>query len=219
MRTEQYFIEKSPSSPSSEAYRILRTKLLHHGLQPQLKTILVTSAVRREGKSTVAKNLALALAQTEKTVVLVDGDLRVSNLTKECLFPEKKGLSDMLGSHDIGYKEGVLRLMNHLDFIPAGSPTPNPVERLASPRMKKLLEELRLTYDYVVCDAPSVLGVADAQLLAAMMDGVVLVVCPEKASLETVCSAKKLLQEVNATLVGAVLNQIRNIPNAYPQSG
>jgi capsular exopolysaccharide synthesis family protein len=219
MKEAQYNIEKTTSTPASEAYRILRTKVLLLSAQTRLKTILITSAVRREGKSTVAKNFAMSLALMEKNVVLLDGDLRMSTLTHNFSFPEQKGLTDLLAVQEAGFKECLLWLIKHLDFIGAGMPTPDPVERLASSRMKSFLQELQSAYDFVIIDSPALLdGVADAQIMASLVDGVILVVCPDKASLDMVQSAKKVLTEANTAVIGVALNQVKEFKCSYPQS-
>lgn len=194
----------APRSPVVEAFRALRTNLNFIIAREAHKVILVTSSLPDEGKSTVSGNLAAILSQTGAKVLLVGCDLRRPSLY--AMFGQNfdPGLTNLLVE---GEQAAVRKLDNpKLDFLPAGKIPPNPAEILGSERMKKFLAMTRERYDYVVLDAPPVLPVTDAQILAPLSDLVLVVLepcrVPERAAQQMVES----LRAVDAPISGVVLN-------------
>ena len=197
----------NPRSPVSEAYRTLRTNLEFFSLDEPIRTLVVTSPGAEEGKSTVLANLAVALAQGGKRVILVDCDLR--RPTQHTLFglDNATGLTTMM-LDEAAQADPPLREtpVDGLRVLPAGPPPPNPAELLGSRRMKETLAALLKKADVLLFDAPPVLAVTDALVLAVQTNGVLLVVKAGGTTREHVQQAKERLERVNARIVGAVLN-------------
>ncbi len=201
-------------SSQAEAYRSLRTNLEFFSLDHPLHTLLVTSAAPDEGKSTTLANLGIINAQAGKHVILLDCDLR------------RPRLHDLFGlSNNAGVTTAILSPETALPLQPTSVPNlhvmtsgplpPNPADLLASGRMDALLRQAAAEADLVLLDAPPVIAVTDAVLLAAKVDGVLLVVSAGRTKREHAQRAKDLLSKVNARLVGAVLNNAAVDASAY----
>jgi tyrosine-protein kinase Etk/Wzc len=204
----------NPFSPIAESFRHLRTNVQYAQLDKPLKTILVTSPNPKEGKSTIAANLAITLAQTEQRVLLIDADMR--RPTIHALFGLKKdpGLTDLLfGSATL---EEVTRqdVLDNLWIIGAGTKPPNPAEILGSIKMKEFIKTVRLAYDVVIFDSPPVLAVTDAAVLSTAVDGTLLVVSSDKTHVQALGRATEVLKGIGNTPVGVVLNNF-DIRKAY----
>jgi capsular exopolysaccharide synthesis family protein len=199
----------SPRSPISEAYRTLRTNLQFVSLDKPLQTLLVTSPGPEEGKSTMLANLAVAMAQGEKKVILADCDLRRPSLHKLFGLWHKRGLTTMMVDEEAMrnpplQEAGVPGLL----LLASGPLPPSPSDLLGSQRMNRVLEALKERADIVLLDAPPVVGVSDAAILATKVDGVMLVVSSGQSKRESVQTAKDTLERVNANLIGAVLTNV-----------
>jgi len=192
-------------APVVESFRALRTNLNYTTAKQKHKLILVTSSLPGEGKSTVTGNLAVVLAQTGAKVMLVGADLRRPSLYEMFNQKNEPGLVNLLMEKN---PQGAIRRFDkpRLDFLPSGTVPPNPAEILDSERMRKLLPQMRDHYDYVVIDAPPVLPVTDAMILAPQVDMVLVVLepcrVPEKAAQQMVES----LKSVDAKIAGVILN-------------
>jgi non-specific protein-tyrosine kinase len=194
------------SSPAQEAYRYLGARITALARKDGLRSILVTSEGRNEGKSTVVANLASAIAQSGQRVVAVDANLRRPSLHQMLDVPNRTGLSNIL--------EGELALPEADQYsgssgvwvIPTGPARSAPAALVASQQMHNVIQKLCEQFDLVLIDAPAILSVADAALLAPMVDGVVLVVRRDHAHKEAVRSAVKQLADVGATVLGVVFN-------------
>ncbi|WWU64290.1 CpsD/CapB family tyrosine-protein kinase [Clostridium baratii] len=200
-----FVLEKQPKSVEAESYRILRTNIMYSSFDKKIKRILVTSSEPGEGKSTTSGNLALAFAQDEKKVILIDCDLRKPSLHKKFRISNNRGLSDVIIDRD-KLNKCIQKRTEYLDILTAGKIPPNPSEMLGSQAMSSLLDELSNVYDVIILDSPPVLAVTDAQILSTKSDGVVLVVRAEKTKKDTVLAAKGVLDKVNANILGTVLN-------------
>jgi len=199
----------SPRSPISEAYRTLRTNLQFVSLDKPLQSLLVTSSGPDEGKSTMLANLAVAIAQTEKRVILVDCDLRRPSLHKLFGLGHREGLTTMMVD-DNAMKAPPLQetAVPGLSLLASGTLPPSPSDLLGSQRMDRVLAVLKEQADMVLLDAPPVLAVSDAAILATKADGVLLVVSAGQTRRESVQMAKTKLEKVNANLIGAVLTNV-----------
>jgi len=215
-----------PKSRVVEAIRALRTNLLFSGLERDLKTILVTSSTQMEGKTTVAINLAIALAQLGKKTLLIEADLRNPFLHHAFGIPKEPGFSEVvIGSSPLEEavrsfpdlllgKVGVERLigqpgLDHLFLLPSGHPPPNPAELLSAQRTADVLTEIRQQYDYVVLDCAPVLPVADPAILGSRVDGVLLVVKVGQVARAALRRAKALLEAARARVLGVCLTGVR----------
>lgn len=204
-----------PKSPVSEAYRALRTNLQFATIQKKPKTVMVTSAVPGEGKTTTAVNLAVTMADQGMRVLLIDTDLRRPNVHRFLKMDRGPGLADVLRAN-IDYKS-ILRptRTENLWIVSSGHVPPNPSELIGSDRMKRFIAQAGQDFDLVICDAPSILVVTDPVLLSSHLDSVLLVISVENASRETILRAKKLLDAAHAEVAGAVLNGLKATRRHY----
>jgi non-specific protein-tyrosine kinase len=209
-RQESLITISNPRSPISEAYRTLRTNLEFSSLDKPLKTMVVTSAGPEEGKSTTLANLAVTLAQAEREVILVDCDLRRPSQHEIFDVENGVGLTSMVVDEE-AFKNPPLQEtpVPNLKLLPSGPLPPNPSELLGSRRMEEIITTLREKADLVLFDAPPIIAVTDAAVLASKVDGVLLVISAGTTKRDHAQRAKALLQKVNARLVGAVLNNVR----------
>ncbi len=194
----------APGDLSVESYRTLRTSVQFLALEREMKVIQVTSAMPGEGKTTTSTNLAVVLAQTGAHVVLVDADLRRPRVHQVFGIDGSHGLTNLILGEML---ELTLQSVDGLDVVVAGSPPPNPSEMLSSRRMTDVIAELKRRYDYVVIDSAPTLPVSDAMALSRQVDGVLLVVQAGRVGLPQVRQALATLEQVNAPLLGLVLNR------------
>jgi capsular exopolysaccharide synthesis family protein len=199
-----------PMSPFAEAYRTLRTSLQFSNLDTNRRTLLVTSAVAEEGKTTTIANLGVVMAQAGRKVLLVDADLRRSMLHRVFHLPDQPGLTDLLLA-DAAPDESCLTAtaISNLYVLPSGPLPPTPSELLGSERMNKLIGQLCTLADIVLFDSPPVLAVTDAAVLASHADGVLLVVESGRTPKEEARKALHSLQSVGARVLGTVLTQCK----------
>lgn len=206
----------NPKSPISEAYRTLRTNIQFSAIDEELRVIMLTSAGPGEGKTTTAINLAVAYAQADKRVIIVDADLRKPTLHHTFHISNRQGLTNVLTGQTILPSVVVNSEMETLDLLPSGPIPPNPSEILASKRMTALLEQLASEYDVVIIDTPPALAVTDAQIISTRCDGVILVIDQGRVKREVAMKAKANLEHVKARILGVVLNNVsRDSGEAY----
>ena len=200
---------REPRSPIVEAFRSLRTNIQFAGVDRPIRTLLVSSAGPSEGKSTVAANLAVVMAQAGLKVVIVDCDLRRPTVHKKFDMPNRAGLTDVM-LQDPGQWNGASQPtgVNNLSVVMSGSLPPNPSELLGSKRMQQFLAHLHKSCDMVIIDAPPLLPVTDALVLAPMTDGVVLVIDYGSTRIGEALQGKTQLDQSGARLLGVVMNKI-----------
>lgn len=192
------------SSGIAEAFRKLRTNLQFLAVDNPPRVILVTSSMPSEGKSTTAINIALALAETEKSVVLVDGDLRRPSLHRYLDLVGTVGFSTVL-SGAVSLDDALQKTrFPGLTVLTSGAIPPNPSELLGSQSARKLLNDLRAKFDYVVVDSTPLLAITDAAILAAGADGVLIMARYGHTKREHLAHAVESLERVGAPLLGAV---------------
>ena len=202
-------------APRLESFRMLRTNLQFLDVDEPPKVFVVTSAVPGEGKSTTAINLALTLAKASQKVLLIEADLRRPRVSTYLRLEPTVGLTTVLvGAIDVDsaiqpYRE------TGLDVVTSGTVPPNPAELLQSQTMQTTLDKLRGRYDLIIIDAPPLLPVTDAAVLATQADGAILVVRHGKTSREQVSEASKRLESVDAKAFGAVLNMVPARGDSY----
>jgi tyrosine-protein kinase len=198
-----------------EAFRRLRTNLFTLEQDPPLRTLLVTSAEPGEGKSTVVVNLARAIAQSGRMVIVVDCDLRAPTVHKAFSLTNDVGLSDVLQYQ--ANLEIAVRFSNTpgVFVLTSGTLPPNPAEMLGSSHMSALLRQLAQQFDVVLLDTPALLAVTDAAVLAPAADGVLLVVRQAQGRREAVLATREQLANVRARVVGVVVNGAEQGPAYY----
>lgn len=194
----------------AEAYRTLRTNLEFSNLDKSLRALVVTSASPDEGKSTTLANLAVTMAQGGKRVILMDCDLRRPTLHQLWNVKNNLGLTDMVRD-DAALNNPPLQdtAVPNLKVLTSGQLPPNPAEVLGSKRMEEILAALLNRADLLLLDAPPVIAVTDAAVLASKVDGVLLIVSAGRTKREEARRAQAQLQKVNARIVGAVLNNVK----------
>lgn len=197
-----------PQSPRAESFRQLRTNLQFANVSAHAKTVLVTSSIPGEGKSTTATNLAIALAQSGQSVCIVDADLRRPMVSEYLGLDGSVGLTTALvGAAD------VLDLLqpwgdDNLYVLASGAIPPNPSELLGSQEMKRLLDRLEESFDSVIIDAPPLIPVTDAAVLAQHVGGVIMVAGAQTVRRQDLDKSLNALQMVGAVVLGVVLNRI-----------
>ena len=205
-----------------EAFRGLRANLQYLSVKRPLQTILVTSGSAEQGKTTVAANLAIAIARSGATVVALEGDLRRPALATAFgrehqsagLTGALVGASDLEASLEDVTPDGGA---GFLSLIPSGPLPPNPSELLASLQMTHLLERLSSLYDYVLIDSPPLLLVADTLELARKVDGVVVVARRNQVTTEEAREVRDLVERLGVNLLGVVLTDVEPIGSYYGQ--
>lgn len=199
-----------PRSVITEQIKTIRTNINFAMTDRHLHTLMVTSSVQREGKSTVSANLAVEYAKEGMHVLLVDADLRRPTMHKTFGLDNRAGLTSWLAHQVDDVNQVVHEVTDNLVVMTSGPIPPNPAELLGSQRATKFLNEVTRNLDLVIVDAPPVLPVTDAQLLASKVDGSVLVIRQNVAQKAAVKDAVSLLKHAKANLLGAVLNDVQD---------
>ena len=197
------------NSGGAEAFRALRTSLLLSSPEKPPQVILVTSAMTQEGKSFTSLNLAVVLAQTGESVLLVDSDMRRPAIHKYLGIAMNRGLSACLaGTQDSAAAVVNIAEIPGLHVLPAGHMPPYPSEMLASSAMHQLVQGWRQTFRYIVLDTPPVLAVTDAVVCARVADVVVLIVRSEQTGRQSLIRARDVLRKAGANIAGVVVNDL-----------
>lgn len=204
----EFIVSYKPKSPPSEAFKALRTRVQYAKLEETpIKTILLTSSVPAEGKTTISVNLAGSLAQMDKKVLLLDCDLRkprIHNIFGADRYP---GLSDYLFAN--ASFEEILRKtpVDNLEVITSGTIPPNPSELLGSKQMKAFIDKMKTKYDFIIIDSPPFISVTDAEILFRISDGTILVLRAGKTPADAFYrTCEKLMSIDSHNFLGVVLN-------------
>lgn len=209
----QLIIENNPKSHIVECIKTIRTNILY---TTSRKTILITSSKPKEGKSWIINNLAIAFAQANKKVILVDTDLRKDNNRNEIFNVEKgEGLSDFIKEISDNKLENLSQSKKYiketkipnLHMLQNGTIPPNPSELISSDNMKKLLDLLKTMYDVVLLDGTPCMVVSDSIALSSMVDSTILVAESKKTKINDLKKTKKLLEDVNGKILGVISNK------------
>ncbi len=223
----QFMIGSNMSFASSEAYKLLRTNLLFSfSGSSECRIIGFTSSFSSEGKSLTSINLAYTMAESKRNVLLIEGDMRLPNLSKRLNLQASPGLSNLLvGMTTAGEAIQVFRSSDEednavaLDVLVAGDIPPNPSELLGSDRMMSLLEVLREHYDFIILDLPPVTAVTDALVACKLVDGMVVVVRSDRAVRGALAETIRQLRLVNAHILGFVFNGAQESGGGYYRRG
>jgi capsular exopolysaccharide synthesis family protein len=199
--------ELTSHEPRAEAFRVMRTNLSFVDVDAESKAIVVTSALPGEGKSTTAVNTALALQQAGERTLLIDGDLRRPQAATMLGLDGTIGLTTALVGK-VSAADVILTHGSGLRVLASGAIPPNPSELLQSHAMATVLGQLRSAFDVIIIDAPPLLPVTDAALIASQVDGAVVVVRHGKTTREQLGAARERLEAVGATTMGAVFNMV-----------
>lgn len=205
----------APMSVVTEQIKTIRTNLNYAMVGQPLKTLMVTSAIQGEGKSTVAGNLAVEYAKKGLQVLLVDADLRRPTVHQTFRVPNQRGLSSWLSGQLEDINDAIHPALEHLFVMPSGPKPPNPAELLASDKMTEFLTVATRKLDLVIVDAPPVLPVTDARILAGQVDGTMLVVRQNGVEKVGAHQAVEALRKAQTQLLGAVLNDVDSKTHGY----
>ena len=220
MRSTDLIINVNPKSIFSEAIKTIRTNLAFSAIDNEMKVILNTSPEAGDGKSFISANLAVAYAQEDKKVLLIDCDLRKGRQHEifEVMNLTSGGYSNLILNYknDMDLSEYIVVTNNkNISLLPTGPMPPNPVELLASENNKKLLEKLRKQYDIIILDCPPVIGLSDTSILTKYSDANIIVVSNKKTKVENLSRAKKIFEQANAKITGVVINKASVKDNSY----
>lgn len=210
-----------PNSIVSEQFRTIRSNLLFSENGMYLKTLGITSSGPGEGKSTIAANLAIVLADQQHKVLLIDADLRKPSIHRIFKKPNTKGLTSLLHNQSLPVKNVIRRSKVENLFLITSGPTPtNPSELLSSNQMSNLIELFKANFDMIIFDLPPTIAVTDAQIMSTKVDGTILVVRNNVAYKEAVDKAVDLLTTVGANLAGFIFNGAeRKVTDPYSYYG
>lgn len=203
----EFIVAKKPDSIPSEAFRAMRTRIQFSKIEKDsLKTILITSSAPREGKTTIAVNLAGSYAQSNKKTLLLDCDLRKPRVHSIFAAQRYPGLIDYL--FEQVKLEEIIRPtgMSNLSFISAGTIPPNPAEMLDSQQMKDFLQLMKNQFDIIIVDSPPIIAVTDSEILSTITDGSILVVSADATELDLLEKSVQLIKNSGSSFLGTVLN-------------
>jgi polysaccharide biosynthesis transport protein len=202
----ELIVVEEPMSPAAETFRMIRTNLAFMSQEDPLRSFVVTSAMPLEGKTTIASNLAVSLAQFGRSVLLVDSDLRRPRLHRVLELDNDTGLSTLVEGRSSWSAAVRKTKIDGLSVLTSGPIPHNPSELLHSRAFARVKEELLENFDYVLFDSPPMGAVTDAAILAPQVDGVLLVVRAGTSTVHAVTGARKQLNSVSGRLLGAVVN-------------
>lgn len=197
-----------PHSVVSECYKAFRTNLSCLDLDQSSQAILFTSCHMREGKTTSLVNTAISFAQIKRRVLVIDCDLRKGRINEVFKLPQAPGLL-----HALQDPQNLLNYIHKIDVIPhlhiltSGAFPSTPSELLASQTMRQLIQEAKLHFDLVLVDAPPVLSITDASIVARYVDGVVMIVAANETKRDDFKRAKKKLEQVKANILGVLMTK------------
>lgn len=205
-----------PGAPVQEAYQMLQANLKFLVSDKELKAIVVTSSVPKEGKSEVAASLAASIAQVNRRILLVDANMRQPAQHHAWDLPNTEGLSNLIVGQ-VSIEEAVQSVTPNLHVLTAGVLPPNPLGLLDSTRMSSLVEMLSEQYDFIIFDTPALAGTADSAVLGKLTDGILLVVRPGVVDSANGRAAKEFLTQSGQQVLGLVVNSIntKNEPDSY----
>lgn len=200
-----------PTSVIAEQFRTIRTNIQFSSIDQKLRSVVFTSSGPSQGKSTVSANVAVTWADQGVDVLLVDADMRRPTIHQTFQVPNKRGLTALLTEDEFDLNSTIQKTpVDHLFVLPCGVVPPNPSELLNTKKMDKLITELTKHFDLVIFDAPPVISVTDAQILASKTDGTILVTPQGIAEKGSIAKAKELLDVVNARILGTIMNRVKS---------
>ncbi|MEG2353333.1 MAG: CpsD/CapB family tyrosine-protein kinase [Clostridium sp.] len=190
-----------------ETYKNLSTNIQYSSETKDVKSILITSATKSEGKSTIAANLAYVMAKSNKKVLLIDADLRNSSLHKLFNIKNNKGLKEIV-TENLEFNKAIQNIEGNLYLMTSGATDKVNVELLSSPKFSEMLIEANKNFDYIILDSSDMLLQTDSKILSTKVDATILVIRSGKSDRNKAKLAKEELKRVNANVIGVVLNEV-----------
>ncbi len=218
-KNRDLYVHQHPKSLVAESCRALRTNILFSAADRTLKTLIVSSANQREGKTTSVIYLGTTMAQSGQRVLLIDTDMRRPRLHESTGVPRQFGLSNLILG-DKSYDDVIKTTeIPNLYVLPCGPLPPNPAELLMTKRFETVLAELATRFDRVILDSPPVQAVTDAVVLSKLVDGVILIVRADKTLREDVKRSVKSIQDVGGWIFGVIVNEVNASDRSYYSYG
>jgi capsular exopolysaccharide synthesis family protein len=206
---------KDPTSLAAEACRSIRTNMLFISAQKEFSLFSVTSPGPQDGKTTVAINLAVTMAQAGGRVLLIDADMRKPRIHKSFGLKSDKGISSVMAG-DVQLRDAICKSeVPNLDILPCGPMPPNPAELLHTERFRQILAQCRSSYDRVVLDSPPIAPVTDPAIIGSATDGVVLVLRAGHTTREAAQFARRQLADAGARILGLIINRTDRKGSGY----
>lgn len=198
---------EKPSSFESEQYKKLRTNIEYLSIKKDYQVISITSSLSNEGKTYTILNLATVYAQSTTKTLIIDMDLRKSNVHRAFKIPNDKGLTNCV-SKDFNVDDVIVQINKYLYVLPAGPSFPYPSELLQSTRVKEIIDDLRTKFEKIVIDTPPVTLFSDSKIVSNFSDGTLFVIASKKTKIEIAKSALSQLSMSNVDIMGAILTQV-----------
>lgn len=214
MDMQKFMVKDHPVSPITEEYRKIATNIEFANIDNNLKTVMVTSSLVGEGKTTTICNIATVMTELNKNVLLIDLDLRKPSVHKFLNLSNKRGVVDLLLNKD-DYNRYINSVYPKLHVITSGKIPSNSAEILNSNSIKELIKILSLQYDYIFLDSPPVELVSDPMIIATYVNGVILVIAHGQTEIEIVKKSVDSLKKVNSNIIGTILNKMPFAKNNY----
>ena len=214
----ELIVKNKPKSIISEDIRTIRTNLEFLLTDNESKTFMITSSVPGEGKSFISSNLAVAFAQYDKKVLIIDCDMRLGRTHKIFEISNKKGLSNLILKldDDTAYEEYIQKTdVKNLFVIPRGMVPPNPSELLSSKRFVKIIKDLKKVFDQIILDSVPVNGLSDALVISKTADKVLIVSRYSKTDIADLENTRRSLENVGAKIAGVVINSVPKARSKY----
>jgi len=219
VRDRDLYVFQHPSSRAAECCRAIRTNILFSGADRELRVLTITSPNPKEGKTTSVIYLGTTMAQSGQRVLLVDTDMRKPRLHQSMRISRERGLSNLIVGN-ASFEEAIASTgVPNLDVLPCGPTPPNPAELLLTQRFQQLIAELRGRYERIILDSPPLLAVADAAVLGRLSDGVIMIAKSHETNRDDVARAGRQLRDVQAPLVGVVINSLDLSSRTYGYAG
>lgn len=219
MKTD-LIMNTNPKSMFSESIKNIRTNLAFASIDKPMKKILTTSPEQGDGKSFISANLAVAYAQDNKKVLIIDCDLRRGRQHEifGVMNEASGGYSNLILNYDekVKFDKYILHTsVSNVDLLPSGPVPPNPVELLASKHNKELLDKISEEYDIVILDCPPILGISDTSIMTQYSDANLMVVSSNKTHLDLIDKAKKVFETANSKISGVIVNKANIKGSSY----
>lgn len=204
---EEHSLRLKQSFQVTESYRKLAVNIEYANIDGNIKTIMITSSMKNEGKTTTISNLACVMTELNKKILLMDLDLRKPSVHKYFNLTNGSGLTDLLLNKE-NYKKYIHNIQPGLDVLTSGRIPSNATEIINSKAIKELLKELSSYYDYIFLDTPPIAIVSDPINVSIFSDAVILTIAYSETDKETIKKSIDLLKQVNANIIGTVFNKV-----------
>lgn len=193
--------------PAAESYRKIGANIEFSNIDGNIKTIMITSTMSNEGKTTTICNIASVMSESDKKILLMDLDLRRPKVHKMFNLSNQSGLTDLLLTKG-NYHDYIINVISKLDVITSGNIPSNPSKLINSKAIKDLIAELSQNYDYIFLDTPPIIEVSDPIIIAALSDAVIYTIAYSQIEKDIAKKSVNSLKNVNANIIGAIITKV-----------